>query len=131
MKMRALPIILLWILPCSLKAQDLKAIQQRASVSAWDARFEIIQLGPDAKWACRLDRVTGNVDRIVANKPGNLSWQKMRVLPHPKAVNSAKPHFQIFVSHSAADVTLLLDTESGAAWQLVVNGDMGIWQPIE
>jgi hypothetical protein len=80
-----------------------------------------------------LDRVTGNVQRLLPVKSGNLAWEKMRVLPHPKAVNSAKPHFQIFVSSTRGmgEVTLLLDTESGATWKLIPKDEGGLWQTIE
>ena len=123
----------LLILPSSLKGQDLQPIQHQASTLPSDARFEIFQSTPAEGWTLMLDRVTGNVQRLLSGKSGNLVWEKMRVLPHPKAVNSAKPHFQIFVSGmpGTGKVTLLLDTESGATWKLIPTDGGGLWQTIE
>jgi hypothetical protein len=131
MQRRLLPIVFLLILPYPLKGQDLQSAQHQAATPLSTARFEIIQAGPGAQWTLKLDRITGNVQRLVSGKAGNLVWEKMRVLPHPKAVNSAEPHFQIFVSSRADQVTLLLDTGSGASWQLIPKDDGGLWQPIE
>lgn len=120
------------ILPCSLKGQNLEPTQHQASTLPSDARFEIFQSVPGEGWTLMLDRVTGSVERLLSTKSGGLVWEKMRVLPHPKAVNSTKPHFQIFVSSfpGMGKVTLLLDTESGATWKLIpTNG--GVWQTIE
>jgi hypothetical protein len=131
MQRKLLPIVFLLILPYSLKGQDLQSAQHQAAAPLSLARFEIIQAGPGAKWTLKLDRITGNVDRLVSGKSGNLAWEKMRVLPHPRAVNSAEPHFRIFVSNLPDQVTLLLDTGSGASWQLVPKDEGGLWQPIE
>jgi hypothetical protein len=131
MKKILFPIAFLLILPHSLKGQDPQLVQHQASTPPSDARFEIFQPGPVAKWTFKLDRITGSVERLVSANSGNLVWEKMRVLPHPKAVNSAKPHFQIFASSPPAQSTFLLDTESGATWQIVSKDGGGIWQPIE
>ena len=132
--MKRIPLLMiayLSILPYSLKGQDLQSVQHQASTPPSDARFETFQSGPAAKWTFKLDRVTGNVDRLVSGKSGNLVWEKMKVLPHPKAINLAKPHFQIFVSSLAPQLTFLLDTESGATWQIDSRTDGVVWQPIE
>jgi hypothetical protein len=131
MKKTRLAIAYLLVLSYPLKGQDVESVQHQASTPPSDARFEIFQSGPESKWTLKLDRVTGNVDRLVSSKSGNLVWEKTRVLPHPKAVNTVKPHFQIFVSSLPTQSTFLLDTESGATWQFVSKNDGGIWQPIE
>jgi hypothetical protein len=131
MQRKLLSFVFLLILPYSLKGQDLQSAQHQAATPLSSARFEIIQAGPGAKWTLMLDRITGNVQRLVSRKSGNLVWEKLRVLPHPKAVNSTELHFQIFVSSLPDQVTLLLDTGSGASWQLVPKDDGGLWQPIE
>jgi len=79
----------------------------------------------------RLDRVTGNVDQLVPSKSGNWIWAKMRVLPHPQALNMAKAHYEIVVASSPSQAILLLDTESGATWQLNSKENASVWQPIE
>lgn len=128
---RLLATAVLLMLPYSLKGQELQSTHYHSSTLPSDARFEILQAGPGSQWTLRLDRVTGNVERLVSGKAETLVWQKMRVLPHPKAVNSAKPHFLIFVSGVTSQGTLLLDTDTGAAWQLVPKDDNSLWQPIE
>lgn len=131
MKWRLLATALLLVLPYSLKAQNLQPIERQVSTPPSDARFEIFQSPVADKWTLMLDRVTGNVQRLLPGKSGNLVWERMKVLPHPKAVNSSKPHFQIFVSTTPGlgEVTLLLDTESGATWQLLPK--VSVWQTIE
>jgi hypothetical protein len=121
----------LFILSYSLQGQDLQSSEHQASTLPTDARFEMFQSGLGVKWTFRLDRVTGNVERLVSAKSGNLVWEKTRVLPHPKAVNTVKPHFQIFVSSLPEQVTLLLDTESGATWRFIPKDAESLWQPIE
>jgi hypothetical protein len=128
---RLFAICFLLIVPYSLKGQELQSAQYHSSTLPSDARFEILQAGTGSQWTLRLDRVTGNIERLVPGKTGNLVWQKMRVLPHPKAINLAKPHFQILVSSLPAQESLLLDTESGASWQFVPKDNGGLWQPIE
>jgi hypothetical protein len=82
-------------------------------------------------WTFRLDRITGNVDQLVPAKTGNWAWVRMRVLPHPKALNTMKPHYEIFAADSPTQVILLVDTESGATWQLTSKENASVWQPIE
>jgi hypothetical protein len=131
MKWRLLATALLLVLPYSLKAQNLQPIDRQASTPPSDARFEIFQSPFADKSTLMLDRVTGNVQRLLPGKSANLVWEKMKVLPHPKAVNTAKPHFQIFASSTpdVGGVMLLLDTESGATWRLIPK--VGVWQPIQ
>lgn len=120
---------ILFFLPCLAAGQEPQPIQTSTLPS--DARYEIIETSPASKWTLKLDRVTGNIEHLVTGKSGSLVWEKMRVLPHPKAVNLVKPHYQVLVSRQADQPTLLLDTETGATWRLVTNGENSLWQPIE
>src|SRR5690242_10847925 len=132
MKWMPFAIVFILILPCSLKGQDLQPVRHQTSTLPPDARFEIFQSAPGEGWTLMLDRVTGSIDRLISRKSGDLVWEKMRVLPHPKAVNSTKPHRQILVSGmpEKAKVKLLLDTESGAICKLVPENGV-VWQTIE
>jgi hypothetical protein len=107
------------------------AVQHQSTTPPLDARFEIFQSAVDPTWTLRLDRVTGTVDQLVSGKSGTWVWIRMRVLPHPKAVNMMKPHYEIFASGSPSQAILLLDTESGATWQLNSKQNVSVWQPIE
>ena len=133
MQRRLFATVILLILPYSLKAQNSQTIQRQASTPPSDARFEIFQSPLGERWTLMLDRVTGNVQHLLPGKAGNLVWGQMKVLPHPRAVNSSKPHFQIFVTTmpGLGEVTLLLDTESGATWKLLPKVGNGLWQTIE
>jgi hypothetical protein len=131
LKMTLLLVALLLVQPSLRGGQSRDVCQPQASTPPSDARFEIFQAAAAANWTFKLDRVTGNVERLVPSKSGNPVWERMRVLPHPKAANAIKPHFQIVVSDSAAQSVLLLDTESGATWQLVRTKNGGLWQPIQ
>lgn len=131
MKGRLFGTALLLMLPYSLNGQDLQSVQKQTSTLPSDARYEIVQSGIGSQWTFKLDRITGNVERLASTESGNLVWIKTRVLPHPKAVNSAKPHYQIVVASQPPYVALLLDTESGATWQLLPRDDGGVWQTIE
>jgi hypothetical protein len=119
------------MLPYSLNGQDVQSVQKQISTLPSDARYEIVQSGSGSQWTFKLDRITGNVEHLASTKSGSLVWVKTRVLPHPKAVNSAKAHFQIVVSNQLPYLALLLDTESGATWQLLPRDDGGVWQTIE
>jgi hypothetical protein len=116
---------------CTAMGQDLRSVQQQATTPPPDARFELFQSKIAPAWTLKLDRITGNVDQLVSSKSGSLVWAKMRVLPHPKALNAAKPHFEIFAADAPTQAILLFDTESGATWQLISKGDVSVWQPLE
>lgn len=120
---------ILFFLPHGINGQEEAPAQ--ASTSLSEARYEIVQMTMGPKWTLKLDRITGNVERLITGKTGSPEWQKMRVLPHPKAVNAMKPHYRITVSSQAEQPTLLLDTQTGATWRLVTTGDTSLWQPIE
>ena len=127
---RIVLVIALLVIPRhAVNGQEQQPVQTSTPPS--DARYEIVQTGVASKSTLKLDRITGNVENLVVGKSGNLVWEKMRVLPHPKAVNLVKSHYQLLVSRQADQPTLLLDTETGATWRIVRTGDNSLWQPIE
>jgi hypothetical protein len=113
------------------QAQEPPPVHHPGTTPPSDAHFEILQLEVEPKWTLKLDRVTGNVEQLEMDAAGKPSWKRMKVLPHPKAVNETEPHFQIFVSQVPYSAVLLLDTDSGATWQLLSNAKAVVWQPIE
>jgi hypothetical protein len=68
-----LPVVFLLIPSHAIKASDRQSVQHQT---------------------LKLDRIIG-WRRLVSGKSGNLTWEKMGVLPHPKAVNLVRPHYQI------------------------------------
>jgi hypothetical protein len=123
--------VLLLSLECTAMGQSPRPVSIRATTPPLDSHFEIFQSEIAPTWTLRLDRVTGNIDQMVSSKTGNIIWVKMRILPHPRAVNIAKPHFQILAADTPIPAVLLLDTESGATWQLMAKENSSVWQPIE
>lgn len=118
-------------LACTAMGQGPGSVQRQATTPPIDSRFEIFQSELASTWTLKLDRITGDIDQLVSSKSGNLVWAKMKVLPHPHAVNTAKPHFQILVAELPTRAILLLDTESGATWQLIAKNGSSVWQPME
>ena len=131
--MSRIVISVVFVLTLALTAmgQNPLPVQRESTTRLTDARFEIFQSDVSMIGTLRLDRVTGNVDQLVSSKSGNLVWAKMRVLPHPQALNMTKPHYEIVVVGLPSQVLLLLDTESGATWQLNSKENVSVWQPIE
>ena len=132
MNRAAIAVALFLSLAWTAMGQNPQSVQPRQSTTPpVDARFEIFQSELTHVGTLRLDRVTGNIDQLVSGKSGAWVWAKMRVLPHPKAVNTMKPHYEIFVTDSPAQAVFLMDTESGATWQLSIQESTSVWQPIE
>jgi len=142
-KVRRTILILFSVLVLSgrLDAQELRSVQHQVSSPISDARFEIVQSDIAAKWTFKLNRYTGRVYQIVHDKDENLLWEEMAVRQHPLLgpmanikMTGNKPRFQIFTSGIAAKLTFLLDSQTGATWQLVESAAVKgthLWQPVE
>jgi hypothetical protein len=117
----------------TVSAQEPSAIHERTGAPA-DSRFEIVQSTLVARSTYRLDKLTGRVDQIVMRADSTLTWQVIPRLEHsvkdpqlPGRVN-----YQLFLSGIANRHTYLLNTNSGATWQLVLTRDNDlVWSPIE
>ena len=133
--MKRIFLIFFLLLLCRVEtmAQGLQSANHQASTPPSDARFEVIQSGLAAKWTFKLNRVTGDVYQLAMDKKENLVWEKIYVLPHPKGapITSDKPRFQIFSSGLAAKYTFLLDTQTGATWQIVSSEKGNVWSPVD
>jgi hypothetical protein len=88
-----------------------------------NARFEIVQAQTAAKWTFRLDRYSGQVWQLVRTRAGGNAWEVTPVLDLPDGSNSARPHFQLFLSGLAAKHTFLIDVDSGRTWTLTAITD--------
>ena len=90
-----------------------------------DAQFEIIQSSIKMAATFRLNRYTGAVHLLVrCEKASRLCWENVKVL-HALSVDTKSPRFQISMSGIAAKGTFLVDTLTGAVWQLFEDKDAG------
>jgi hypothetical protein len=84
------------------------------------ARYEITQSSIVVRNTFRLDKYTGRIHQMVKDKDGTLLWEEMIVHDRPLISAPTVVRFQLFNSGIAVRHTYLLDTATGATWQLMV-----------
>lgn len=97
------------------------------------ARYEIMQSSFAAKVTLRLDRWSGAVDQMVSRADSSITWQAV-----PREVNPvrdqqllAQANYQIFSSGIAIVYTFLINSNTGATWQLTEDPSHALfWVPI-
>lgn len=102
-------------------AQEGKGLSQ-SSATPTDARFEVVASPLASRWTFLLDRVTGRVSLLVSTMDGGAAWEDTPVVGLPTVAATGRARFQIFTSGLAARWTFLVDTSSGATWQLQTSG---------
>lgn len=120
------------ILMCAPSAAQESAVSLSSTVPA-SARFEIVQSPLLAKLTFRLDRVTGDTWQFVSKKKGDFTWQPIeRIgLPNDSRVQG-KVNYQIFLSGVRAQVTILMNTNTGVSWYISEDSKEGVfWAPIK
>lgn len=113
-------------------AEGDNAIHQSTTVPD-SARFEIVQSPLLAKLAFRLDRFTGETWQFVSTKDNSYTWQRIERIPlqNDKRV-IGKANYQIFLSGIRAQVTVLMNTTTGASWYIAEDTKEGVfWSPME
>lgn len=85
------------------------------------ARFEVIQSPLDKATTFRLDKFTGNIDRLgICPKDdgygSNKCWKEMIVFDLPKGVPTPKPRYQIIIN-GPLKLTMLMQVDTGRSWQ--------------
>ena len=80
--------------------------------------YQIVQSQKARRWTFRLNRCTGDVDQLVADSEGEISWESMPVGFQPDLSGETTPRFTMFLSGWAATDMFLIDTSSGATWNL-------------
>lgn len=97
------------------------------------ARFEIVQSPLLAKLAFRLDRYTGETWQFVKDTKGGYGWQRVQKIDVPNDVKVPdRVNYQIFMSGILAQVTLLINTNTGVSWYIAEDPRQGIfWSPME
>lgn len=97
------------------------------------ARFEVVQSPLLAKLAFRLDRFNGDTWQFVSKKKGGFTWQRLErtILPGDTKV-PGKVNYQIFLSGLRAQVTILINTNTGASWYIAEDPKEGVfWSPMD
>lgn len=96
------------------------------------ARFEVVQSPLLAKLAFRLDRFTGDTWQFVSKKDGGYAWQKIKRITIPNDVRTpGKINYQVFLSGIRAQVTILMNTNTGVSWYIAEDPEEGIfWSPM-
>jgi hypothetical protein len=97
------------------------------------ARFEVVQSPLLAKLTIRLDRFTGDTWQFVEDKKGDYAWQRMQRINIPNDTKlPGKVNYQIFLSGIRAQITVLMNTNTGASWYIAVDSKEGeFWNPME
>jgi hypothetical protein len=108
--------------------------QHQATTPPIEARFEILQSSIVAKMTLRLDRYTGQVDQLVVQPDSSVAWQQVPRKTHPRDQDTrvaGRANYQVFTSGIAARYTFLINTTTGATWELVEDPASGwFWTPV-
>jgi hypothetical protein len=125
--------IVLTLLSCtSICTGELNEMQISTQIPQ-DARYELVQSQIAAKGTFRVDRYNGNVYQLVQDKDGNLTWELMQKLNHPKdSPKESRINYQIFMSGIAYKYTFLMNIWTGATWQLKQDSttEALFWDPL-
>lgn len=97
------------------------------------SRFEVVQSPLLTKLAFRLDRFTGDTWQFVSKKNGGFAWQRVKRIQLPNDIKvPGKVNYQIFLSGLRAQVTVLINTNTGESWYIAEDPEEGtFWCPID
>jgi len=97
------------------------------------ARFEVVQSPLLAKLAFRLDRYTGETWQFVSTQDKSYAWQRIKRIALPNDTKTTgKVNYQIFLSGIRVQVTILMNTTTGASWYIAEDPKEGVfWSPME
>ena len=115
--MKKFLLLLAFIIPTFCKAQS---TQTDATKPKEISRFTIIQSPIAAKLTFKLDTYIGNVYQLVVDSSGKNLWQLMtrEVTLLPDTRYSETRNYNLFVSTLGMRYTYLINTNTGATWQL-------------
>jgi hypothetical protein len=101
-----------------------------------NTRFEVVQTPFDKAIVFRLDKYTGQVHRLTTCQKDDSTlsdkcWKEMTIVSPTKDSSMRGPRFQIaFMTTSATQkLTLLLNLETGQAWQYGLDNVNDKWFP--
>ena len=97
------------------------------------SRYEIVQSPLLARLAFKLDRHTGDTWQFVETGSGNFAWQEVtRIYTENDERKPNQTNYQIFMSSIRAQVTILMNTNTGVSWVIAEDPKEGIfWSAFE
>jgi hypothetical protein len=110
-----------------------EAPPSRSSTVPAHARFEIVQSPLLAKLTFRFDRFTGQTWQFVSTKKDAYTWEPIERIELPGDTKvPGKVNYQIFLSGIRAQITVLLNTNTGVSWYIVEDLKQGFfWTPMQ
>lgn len=108
---------------------------QHQSTTGNSGRFEIVQSTLANRFLFKIDKFTGKTFQIVESRDSAIVWENVVIKKHflSDIRNEGKPNYQIFLSGFMVKLTLLMNINTGATWQLTQDDitDDIFWSPIE
>ena len=107
---------------------------QHQSTTGNPGRFEIVQSTLLNRLLFKIDKFTGQTFQIVQSRDSSIVWQSISIKKHflSNIKNEGRSNYQIFLSGFMAKLTILMNINTGATWQLVQDSqtDEVFWDPI-
>lgn len=100
-----------------------------------DSRYEIVQSNLAVILTLKIDKYTGDTYQLAVDAKQNTFWMKLERIKHDEdnlsLSNINKVNYQFFTSGIGIRFTFLVNINSGATWQLVINKNKDyLWEPI-
>lgn len=101
-----------------------------------DSRYELVQSNMAVRLTLKIDKYTGDTYQLVEDKKENITfWAKLSKIKHEdddlSLSNMKKVNYQFFTSGIGLRFTYLININTGATWQLVVDkNDDYLWEPM-
>lgn len=123
-------LLVIWVSPSF--AQEQQSVSLSSTVPDY-ARYEVVQSPLIARLTFRLDRFTGETWEFVSKQNGGYTWQSIERIPLPNdSKMPSKVNYQMFLSGIRAQVTILMNTNTGASWYIAKDPKIGIfWSPMK
>ena len=124
-------LLLLLLVASNVSAQDYN-VHQSTTVPP-SARFEVVQSPLLARLAFKLDRFTGDTWQFVEARGGGYAWQKILRIDVPNnTTRDGSVNYQIFLSSARAQMTILINTNTGVSWYIAEDPEEGVfWRPMD
>lgn len=133
MKLSSLGLCCLLVLGISTARAEISAATHQSTTVPDTARFEVAQSPILARLTFRLDRFTGETWQLVSTPTNSYAWQPVKRIPLPNDTKApGKVNYQLFLSGIRAQVTVLVNTTTGASWYAAEDPKTGVfWSPME
>ena|SRR5882762_2109297 len=97
------------------------------TTSLCGGRWEFFMSDVAVRLTFKIDKFTGDILALVQRKDETLTWELVKREPTSKDAQKAETiNYQLFSSGQGIRHTYLLNTYTGASWQLVI-GENDVW----